>query len=275
MFRSTSKIVLVLALLILFGGCGMSDVTKKVEYLGERSIQFDDDRNEIILFFTFTDKNEKVVKSPATVDIRIVNDEGELVYSTTKGITESDFGTWTNALRGSLTLASIYIPISSIRKGKSNRGKIHFKVYHEGSFEFGESTLTISDLPYISPVDSFKLKLPEVPKKVSYISSWDNRVQHTFNITNISYKAEESFDLKSVRLYIYFSGEKTYDIYGNNNSEYGYISWRIIDKDGYIVETGTFFTADLKVGDKFKDAEELIYEIAPGEYTLEIIDKKY
>jgi hypothetical protein len=35
-----------------------------------------------------------------------------------------------------------------------------------------------------------------------------------------------------------------------------------------------FFTSDLKVGDKFKDAEEWIYNLAPGEYILEIMDKK-
>jgi hypothetical protein len=274
MFKNAFKIALSLLSILVIVGCGLVDVTKKVSYLGDRSIQFDDNKNEIILFFSLKDKDEKVLKSPATVDIRIINDENEQVYNATKKITESDFGTWTSALRGSQTLASIYIPISSIKKGKSDSGKIHFKVYHEGSFEFDESTLSTSDLPYISPVDNFKLSLPEVPKKISYISSWDNKIQHTFNITNISYKVEESYDLKSVELYIYFSGEKTYDVNGSNNSDYGYISWRIIDKEGFVIETGNHFTSDLKVGDKFKDAEEWIYDLAPGEYILEIMDKK-
>ena len=71
-------------------------------------------------------------------------------------------------------------------------------------------------------------------------------------------------------LFLYFTGEKTYDRSGSDFSQGCTIEWKLYDSEGYLVKSSHFFTESMSVGDKFKDGKVSAYRcITPGEtYTL-------
>ena len=114
------------------------------------------------------------------------------------------------------------------------------------------------------------LSLPHYPQTLSYFSvssiTGQPNVYSRTEITNISYKFEESSTNGKVKLTIFFSGEKTYGAQSN----YCKFGWKLFDNSGYVVESGNFLLGGLSTGDKFKDKTITIWSINPGDYKLEI-----
>jgi hypothetical protein len=82
-----------------------------------------------------------------------------------------------------------------------------------------------------------------------------------------------TYEISGTTMYIYFSGEKTFDREGNNYSRSSSIGYKVYDSDGFVVSSGTVYITALKVGDKFRNEKEYIWDITLGEtYTLEIMD---
>lgn len=71
---------------------------------------------------------------------------------------------------------------------------------------------------------------------------------------------------------ISFTGEKTYDIEGAGQSRSIKVGWKLYDAEGYVVESGTASSTSIKMGEKFKNCEDRIYSLDPGEYELEIMN---
>lgn len=115
--------------------------SNSVYYLTKTQIQ--DESNYFLLFFTLTDSKSDVKTAPAYVDIRIVNTNGEEVFSQTKTIRASDYSVWSSKARGEETLASIIIKHSEITPSTSETGTLYFTVYSPGYFEFSEVDLDI------------------------------------------------------------------------------------------------------------------------------------
>ena len=259
--------VFVLAMFILFTyGCS---VESKVEYLTNRSIQYDDAGRYHTLFFTLTDKKDKVVKSPARIDVRIVNDSKQTVYSKSVDIDKDDYGKWSSKLAGDQILASIRISDSEIQKGDSSDGTLYFKVSLSNGVYFEESSLSVYNLPFTSVAEKTSIKLPVVPLEYKGFG-WSSNVTERFQITSIRSEIEGSYDNKTVSITLFIAGEKTYDYFGNNNSSIGLVAYKLIDKEGYVVDSGNFYVNQVKVGEKFRDAKAIIYSIQPGEYELVI-----
>ena len=150
---------LLLAICLLFGlSCLIAGIVKtplnlsyseksasnSVYYLTKTQLQ--DEENYFLLFFTLTDSKSNVKTVPAYVDIRIVNTNGEEVYSQTKTIRASDYAIWSSPARGEETLASIIIRYSEIIPSTSETGTLYFTVYSPGYFEFSEVDLDIDGI---------------------------------------------------------------------------------------------------------------------------------
>lgn len=114
-----------------------------VQYISNRSINRDDENDQFYFLFAFKDSNEKYIKSEATVEIRIVNDADETVYSATRNVKESDFGQWHNAYEEWMG-AAIYIKDSEITAGSSENGKIYYKITAANGTWFKEYSLDIN-----------------------------------------------------------------------------------------------------------------------------------
>ncbi len=109
----------------------------------------------------------------------------------------------------------------------------------------------------------FTILLPSVPQNISYYSG--SSVQSTAKVTNITYETS------GTKATIFFTLEKIYDSRGNGQSASCYIGWKLYDSEGYIIDSGTFYSESMKVGDKQKNGKEYIYDLEKGEtYKLEI-----
>lgn len=117
------------------------------------------------------------------------------------------------------------------------------------------------------------INLPSTPIndiKVIYLSFHDS-VQRKMNLLSITYEFDVWGDLNFC-----FSGEKTYDIDGPTSSTPVSFVWKLLDDEGFVVASGTAFTDQIKVGEKFKNKEFHAYsfELDPKctSYTLVIED---
>ena len=115
------------------------------------------------------------------------------------------------------------------------------------------------------PVKPTKIILPTLPEIISDYS-YSGSKKSSVKITNITYEISDD------DLYLYFTGEKIYDSEGNKYSRSCNVGWKLYDLDGYILDSGTFYSPAIAVGEKFRDEDERIYGvIKPGEtYKLVI-----
>ena len=116
---------------------------KKVKSIGDRAIE--EESNFYYLLFSFSDENLESVIAPCVLDIRIENDDDEIVYRAKKVVETSDFCKWSNAFREWI-LASPKIMRSDIKDGSSGKGTVYFTVTLIDTY-FKESSLRISNLP--------------------------------------------------------------------------------------------------------------------------------
>lgn len=108
-----------------------------------------------------------------------------------------------------------------------------------------------------------KLKVLNLPKVLNF--SYNNNIKAKIKIDKASYQFYE-YDIYS--LVVKIDGEV---LYGNN--EYVMIGYKLKDNNGNVVRTDHFtFIYQLSTGDKFKDYEVVVYDIKPGEYTIDFYD---
>ncbi len=125
--------------------------------------------------------------------------------------------------------------------------------------------------PLERPAISFTI-INSLPQEFSYHYSTGTK-RDTVKITNVavSYEAdvwnEVEYDVT-----LYFTGEKLYDMDGNGQSRSCSIGIKIYDEEGYVVDDTTFYSPDVCVGDKFRDAECYIWDIPAGNYTIELLN---
>ena len=240
----------------------VSNVADSVSWISQRQIWHQDDEGRYVLVFCLLNNDEEEVAAPATVEIEIKNNSGDIVYSATKSITTSNYSTWYyNNGAVKKYQATIYIYDYEIAKGNADVGEIHFNVYNTGHFSFDTSTLNINQLP-VKPITILLPTLPTVINDYSY----NGRIDSSVKITEITYEVSDD------DLYIYFTGEKTYDAEGTKYSQSCKVGWKLYDSDEYIVDSGTFYSPNIAVGEKFKNEKEYAWDvIQPGEtYTLVI-----
>lgn len=237
-----------------------------VQYIGNGSAQYEGE--EYTLLFSFYDEDEKELWLNCSVDITIKNGD-ENVYSATKTITEDDFSYWKNFIGERSYCASITINENDIQKGDFSDGTVSFDVTGNefGHKIFEDYVFDISELPRITSVDKSSIALPSTPITLNDYT-WNGDVNSTIKIDNIEPKLEESFD-DSLNITLVFSGSKTFGEYGCT-----YFNCRLINEEGFVVDSSVIFTKELNVGDKFNTLECCFYGISEGKYTVEIFEEK-
>ncbi len=234
-----------------------------VEWISDWAIQFEEDINKYILFFEIADEEKVPMTCSGTAEIKIVNDKNVTVYNDTKTFTDNDFSYWTSN-NGTVEefLAAIYINANDIQAGNTSEGKIYFTVYGDG-YSFEECDLDIYDLP-IKPVT---VELPNFPISASDYY-YGNEKYTSVKLTGATYEIEYGDSLN-----IYLTGEKTFDCNGNNNDSICSFNWKLYDKEGYLIDSGSVYTDSISVGDKFKETITAFDCIEPGgEYRLVFTD---
>ncbi len=240
---------------------------REVEYL--RYGTLDHGKDFFVLSLTLRDKSYNPLKSNAKIDTYIVNDAGIEVYRKTHDISILNYD--------ENNILLVRIPDSDISLGQISdgtnvdNGKLYYKVYYPGFFDFERKyVLIFGDLPYKSVVESCALSLPVVPSTISYYS-YSGKLSSSTVITDTTFTFEETIGKDQVHLNLYFTGEKTYDSAGPGQSSSCKIGWKLL-KDGYVVKSGTHYTPSLAEGEKYLNSNEKIYYIEPGHYELKLMN---
>ena len=196
---------------------------KKVESMSHSVGEYSD---EISISITLEDSNSYAIQIPVYVDVKIVDDDGNLLFDKT--------------LIKKSSQSKITIDYEDLEKATNNTGTIYYKVYND-YVSFDTISKELEELPW-----TVELELPDLPQTVSDLRFYASSCK----VTNITYKVNGYGSMS-----IYLSGEKTYDEKGNNYSQSCKIGWKLYDEDGYVIDDGTCYTSSVKVGEKFKDAE--------------------
>ena len=202
------------------------------------------------LQFYLKDENKFEIKCSTLVDIKIVNDNQEEIYSKTVLVrSDRDF---------KYGPASVKIKASEIAGGTISSGDFYFRVYNTlFPFSFGEKCLRVSNLPLKTPT----LNIPELPVNVACSSG-------TLTVNGIICEA------KPTSVTLTFSGEIPESDENSDNEIYE-IGYKIYDSENYVVASGKLSMSNkLTAGDKFKDESVTIDGLTPGEtYTLVLVNE--
>lgn len=260
--KKTFLAVLFLFLFPLYG-CSMASPKDNIETLKGWSFQYNEGSNDYSLFFGLLNEKDEYISAEVDVDIRIVSKNGEEVYSGTRSISKSDFNYYTSQAAGEEYLAEVRIPASDIVPGTSSNGKVFLTVYKESIVSFDEVNC---DAFYCLPIKDIQLTCDPFPLELE-VKDYLGDTESIIQINDVTYEFEKEY---SPQLTISIFGEKTY---GDSNSSYDIISYKLYDSDGYMIDSGDVFLDALSNGDKFKDSSVIIYDIVPGtSYTLKLME---
>lgn len=175
-----------------------------VYYISQRKVWHQDEEGRYVFVFSFLDEEEVEIEAPTLVDVRIVNDDGVVVYSATRGVFYDDFVEWT--YNGSITRnqATVYIDDSLITPGTALSGTLYYKIYNPDIFEFDEYSLTIDDS---LPLTDFE--------PITFTGTGD-RVITGIDLPDGTFRAWVSYsgsDYFNVKLYY---DDSDYDLIGND-----------------------------------------------------------
>ncbi len=115
------------------------------------------------------------------------------------------------------------------------------------------------------------ITLPKTPITI-HDYRYNGSIDISCKVTSVKYKINSVYS-DGVYVYIYWSGEQTYNHQGDNISSMCAIGYKLYDSQGYVVASGTDYSTAVQKGEKFKDAEFLIMNLDPNEsYTLEFVN---
>lgn len=237
-------------------------VPERIETLKGWSFQYNLGTNDYSLFFGLLNETGESISANVDTDIRIINDNGEEIYTATKSITGDDFGYYESNAAGTQYLADIHIPTSDIKPGTSSNGTVYFTVYKGNTVRFDEVECVAL---YCLPISDVELTVDNLPVELE-VRGYDGNTESIIKITEVSYTFEGGY---TPQLKITIKGQKTY----GSNSNYDIIGYKLYDSEEYLIDTGIVYLKSLDNGDKFKDDSIIIYNIIPGEtYSLRLTE---
>lgn len=195
---------------------------EKIKYMAYDSVQHNKEKGYYEFLFTFLDENNNELKVPALVDLRIENENGEVVYRACLPVRTSDFGLWSNAFSSHIQ-ACVKIYEEDIKPSDSTSGKLYYKVYHKSWGSFKEDSVSIYDLPKYNPISEYSAFLKNYPFAKESINTLLTDY-YSFRITT-DFEAKTLFDPVQGSFQYSKNGDKwslditTLDAFGNE-SEY-------------------------------------------------------
>ena len=227
---------------------------------------YDNASNKYFLLFALLDKTNNPLSPSCTAEVTVKSDVGEVLYSSKRSVTSNDYKFWPLFIDRSLYCTGIQIDANLISPCISGKGTISCHVYKDGYFDFDTFTIDAPSLPKIDPQTLCSLTLPDLPLELtsfSYRKLPDSRIL----VNNIVYNFESYYGQEHVTLRATFYGERTFS---TSSSTVHTFSWKLYDDSGYLVDGGNAHITGTSVGDKFRQNCLNIYNLKPGNYTLEL-----
>ncbi len=191
--------------------------------------------------------------SEAQIEFNLYNDKGVLVETET-----AYMKSWK---AGSTNQCSLYI------SKEFSKAEARVKFYSNSIYDY--LTTEFHPIEYVNNMIINITLRSSLPADISYTSF--RTVTTRCEVTGFDYEIGYWSNGKaSVELKI--SGSKTYDEEGDSYSRAVEVGWKLYDAKGVVVDSGTFWSSNIKVGESFKDASNYASDLAPGDYTLEILN---
>ena len=197
--------------------------------------------DEISINITLKDGDSYSVQVPVYVDVKITDDNGNVLYSET--------------IIKKSSQSKVTIDYDEITNAITNTGTLYYTVYND-YVSFNTISNELEKIPW-----TVTIELPAVPQTISYTGYSAS----SCNVTGITYKVSGD----DVTFYV--TGEKTYDKNGSSYSQSCKIGWKLYDEDGYVVADGTCYTTSLKVGEKFKNEDFSAYNVIEQGKTYRLV----
>ena len=190
-------------------------------------------------------------------------DEIEEFASETKPIPDSTYCLFHNWVSATCTKPKT---CSKCGKTEGEPKGHYYKSYNDYKCDCGEVDPKVTET-----LAKCSLELPNLPQTLNYYG-YNGSIYSSVKVTKITYDFEYYSDGK-VTLTAKFSGTKTYDSEGTNQSDACRIGWKLYDPSGNVFDSGTYLSPAIAVGESFAGSDEvnLIYSYkaaAPGKYKL-------
>lgn len=284
-------ILLIMVLCVMIASCGKSEIAnsdsnidndsgldnnagkepltnpaaENVKYMSDRRTQFDEANKQYIVFFGLQTEKMQYTDAFGYADIVITDKSGYTLYDKRIPFSPNDFTDWTNQTwDSSRYMCGLYIDQSDIEGSASSIGELSLKVTLEDGTWFEAEKLMIFDLPNLQ----VSIETPALPE--TYIDdgySYDSTVA----VTKLNYTTTTNYDgSASVEFEIILKLEdKTSK---RNESDYVRIGYKLYDKDGVVVDSGTILSDPIAVGESSKETFT-VWDLDPREeYTLKFVD---
>lgn len=230
-----------------------------VDTLKGWSFQYNEGTNDYSVFFGLLTDSNRYTSADVDVDVRIVNDDGTVVYEETHYVSKNDFDYYSSMENGDQFLANLRIPASNIDEGSSSNGKVYLTVYKGDFLRFDEVNCLAM---HCLPTKEVNLVAEVLPIELD-VKGYDGSVESRIKIDDVSFVYDNDY---SSNLEIIFSGSK---LQGSLSSDYDIICYKIYDSEKFVVDSGDVFLSGLSEGDRFRDDSIVVYDVVPGEnYTI-------
>lgn len=220
-----------------------TDNADKVQYIGARSVDFEDETNKFRVFFHLLDANKNAIDASGTASINIQNDAGESVFNKEIPFTKDDFTSWTNAhWDESKYMACIYIPVSDITTGTIESGTLSLEVTLSNGTYFGKNDMKINGH---LPLQETTISLPSVPNTYKEFN-YNNELKYEVEVKEISYKLGNCYNgEQDVTILL------TVEMLAGcaNTAASSQIGYSLTDSNGIVVDSGTIYNTSLFNGE--------------------------
>ncbi len=265
MKKLSLSLVLLLLPLLLCACALFSD--HRVETLNSCSFQYNEGTDDYSVFFALLDRRGKGLAADVDADIRIVDENGNELYSATRSVTKKDFATYSRIAAGEKFLANVRIEASEMAEGTSASGTVYLTIHKNGVVWFdGVDCAAL----FCLPVKGVTVNAESLPVEVA-VKDYSGKTESIIRIDDVTC----DFDSGIIpTLSITLSGVKTY---ASSKSDYGssfdMIRYKLYDSGGYVVDSGSIILSSLAEGDRFRDESILLFDVKPGEsYTLKLME---
>ena len=201
-----------------------------------------------------TDNGESVA-IPAVIDITIKNTAGTIIYSCLKKIESSDYAV-------------------------NQYGELEYllKIKHTDFSTLDSAIQSIQRYIIIPGYCGFSFFIPQqpiiicstnLPTIITYKSGFSGDILTKVKINDIKFGVKAGVP-NTPQLIL--SGEKLYDAKGDLYSRDCLIGYKVYDMENNVIDSGTFYTDALAVGDSFSNEKTSLYVPNKGFYRLELLN---
>ena len=241
---------------------------KEIKYIGDRTVQYNEQDDDYIVFFALKDENEERMSAPGTAIIVISDNTGNELYNNRIHFTESDFTTWNNKFDDTQRyLCGLHIKNSDIAGAASSSGVLALAVELDNGITFESYNINILNLKE----KEVEIQIPQLPQTITNYT-YSNEIKMVVEVTDVKTQTRVNYDgtaSLTVNLTV-----KMLENYTDSSTSYSQVGYKLKDSNGVIVDSGNAYINPMAVGETATDQVYINKLSANESYVLEFENPK-